>query len=112
MTSLRKIAKHDGITLQTAWYRTEHGRSWWDKYKESKKYKARRRAYEKAYKAANLHKLRAKWSVAYAVKTGKLTKSACEVCGDKAADAHHDDYGKPLDVRWLCHTHHMQQTFR
>jgi hypothetical protein len=32
----------------------------------------------------------------------------CEVCGSHPADAHHDDYTKPLDVRWLCEPHHMQ----
>jgi formylmethanofuran dehydrogenase subunit E len=38
----------------------------------------------------------------------KLARLACEVCGDKKAEAHHDDYSKPLDVRWLCTTHHAE----
>jgi ribosomal protein S27AE len=29
----------------------------------------------------------------------------CSKCGAKA-QAHHDDYKKPLDVRWLCPKHH------
>lgn len=32
----------------------------------------------------------------------------CEVCGAARADRHHDDYGKPLDIRWLCREHHIQ----
>jgi hypothetical protein len=31
---------------------------------------------------------------------GKLT------CGEPRVDAHHDDYARPLDVRWLCRPHH------
>lgn len=42
-----------------------------------------------------------------AVKYGKLEKQPCEVCGTtKNVDAHHDDYEKPLEVRWLCKSHH------
>lgn len=43
-----------------------------------------------------------------AVKDGRLIRGPCEVCGAAAVDAHHDDYGRPLDVRWLCMQHHKQ----
>lgn len=39
------------------------------------------------------------WS---AVRNGTLTQKPCESCGASPAHAHHDDYSRPLDVRWLC----------
>lgn len=43
---------------------------------------------------------------AYALKVGRLTKGSCEVCGVAEVEAHHVDYFEPLNVRWLCFTHH------
>lgn len=46
--------------------------------------------------------------VGNAVRDGKLTKQTCEICGCEKVHAHHDDYAKPLDVRWLCDIHHKE----
>lgn len=46
--------------------------------------------------------------VQYALKGGSLTRKPCEVCGNPKTEAHHDDYRKPLAVRWLCFKHHRQ----
>jgi hypothetical protein len=43
-----------------------------------------------------------------AIRNGKLISvSICSVCGSsEKVEAHHDDYTKPLDVRWLCEKCH------
>lgn len=41
------------------------------------------------------------------VKRGKVKKQPCEVCGKTKVEAHHPDYSKPLEVRWLCQRHHL-----
>ena len=53
------------------------------------------------YKAHNI--------VSNAIRDGKLFKEPCEKCGSETRiHAHHDDYSKPLNVRWLCATAHHQ----
>lgn len=44
----------------------------------------------------------ARWKVRRAVAAGALVRQPCERCSEIKSQAHHDDYGKPLDVRWLC----------
>lgn len=41
------------------------------------------------------------------LRDNKITRPTCEVCGLKA-EAHHHDYDKPLDVKWLCFKHHRE----
>ncbi len=55
-------------------------------------------------------------AVARAIEKRIITPMPCEQCGavnfrsDGQRDivAHHDDYNKPLDVRWLCKKHHAE----
>lgn len=63
-----------------------------------------RRAYRENPAFALKIKVRA--ATRYAIRSGKLTRGPCEVCGQTSAEAHHDDYGQPLNVRWLCRAHH------
>lgn len=51
-------------------------------------------------------KARAHGKVGKAIRDGHLVRRPCEVCGHEEAIAHHDDYSKPLEVRWLCSVHH------
>lgn len=47
--------------------------------------------------------------VQVALEYGDLTRKPCEVCGSVLkVQAHHDDYDKPLEVRWLCARHHLR----
>jgi len=47
-------------------------------------------------------------AVARALRDGTLDPMPCRVCGSEKTVAHHDDYDKPLDVVWLCQSHHKQ----
>lgn len=48
-------------------------------------------------------------AVRSAIRDGRLVKAACEVCGSTSKiHGHHNDYSKPLDVRWLCPKHHAE----
>jgi len=51
-------------------------------------------------------KRKAQKSVYHALRRGDLVRQPCEVCGKGPAQAHHEDYGRPLDVRWLCRVCH------
>lgn len=50
----------------------------------------------------------ARWAVKWAIQKGALTKEPC-FCGEAVVHAHHEDYDKPLEVVWLCPTHHGER---
>lgn len=94
-----------------------------DKYKEYEKSRAMlphrveaRKAYSqtikgkeaatranRSYRDKNPNKYKAHNMVNNAVRDGKLFPLPCEVCfNTHDLHAHHDDYAKPLNIRWLC----------
>lgn len=69
--------------------------------------KAMALAYQRKMRARYPGKYRARMAVQNAIRSGTLVKKPCEVCGTtQQVHAHHDDYRKPLEVRWFCRPHH------
>ena len=52
-------------------------------------------------------KHKARWHVQKALLRKIIIKQPCEICGEVKSQAHHSDYTKPLDVRWLCRPCHV-----
>lgn len=65
--------------------------------------------YQRKRRLVSPEKARAYYLVYQAVKRGTLIRKPCEVCGDTNTQAHHEDYSKPLDVRWFCFLHHRRE---
>ena len=72
-----------------------------DRREQAKKYQRKRRIKSR-------EKYIARTMVRNAKRDGWLKRMPCEVCGEEKSQAHHDDYSKPLDVRWLCFKHHRE----
>lgn len=53
------------------------------------------------------HKAQSK--VSNAIRNGKLIRENCFYCGNPKSQGHHDDYSKPLDVRWVCFKCHREK---
>ena len=91
--------------------------------KNRSRYRARQRAYyvanhdkarerQRKFYAAHPEVHRAKGAVQTAIAGGDLVRGQCEVhgatCDGGRIEAHHDDYDKLLDVRWLCRLSHIR----
>jgi len=89
--------------------RLEHSRNYW----RDPDGRAKREASKRSWRERNREKVRAHSAVARAVKRGDLIKPLdCEGCGPRyegKLEAHHDDYSKPLEVKWLCDPCHKQR---
>ena len=79
---------------------------------KSRKYRSEGRvvkklySYDKKWREENPEKKKAHYAVRDALRSGKIHRHPCSVCGNKA-EAHHEDYSKPLDIIWLCTKHHV-----
>jgi hypothetical protein len=93
-----------------AWYarpeNTERHRETARKSRERNIEKVRERDRARGYRSYDKQKEQARLAVTHAIEAGRLKREPCEVCGDANTQAHHDDYSRPLAVRWLCTTHH------
>lgn len=83
-----------------------------EKYKKKSKdrliSKEQARIYQYNHISKNPDKIRARNLAMKAIRRGDIVRLPCEVCGDELSEAHHDDYSKPLQVRFLCKIHHME----
>lgn len=89
---------------------SERRRSYWIERDRKKReardpeFLKRQREATKRYasKPENRIKIKARGKIKHLCRVGKVTRGSCEKCGEPNAHAHHEDYSKPLDVRWLC----------
>lgn len=68
--------------------------------------------YEKRYLSTpeGKAKKKARSAVSYALRRGKIERQPCGVDGcTRKAQAHHQDYNKPLEIEWLCQVHHAEK---
>lgn len=59
-------------------------------------------------KILNPEKIKARRLLRSAIEKGIIIREKCEHCGLDKVHGHHDDYTKPLKVRWLCIKHHAE----
>ncbi len=75
---------------------------------KSDKRRTLKQKYDKIYRENNPEKCKAHRAVAAAIRNGHLLRKPCEVCQNLKSEAHHHDYSKPLDVKWLCFKCHRE----
>lgn len=68
--------------------------------------------YKLRFAEKNPEKVAAHMEVYKAKRSGRLVPEPCETCGSDESHAHHEDYSKPLEVRWLCQPCHNREHSR
>jgi len=78
------------------------------KYSLTEAGKLARKKANKNYVKKHPNKYKAHIIVNNAIRDKKLFREPCEICGEAKSHGHHDDYMKPLNIRWLCAKHHNE----
>ena len=101
----RNRCRADGMQYQCRDCNGEMAREWRAKNPEAKAAQSRK------YLEANPDKRSAQIALGNAVRDGRVGRpGACSACGLVCIpQGHHPDYGKPLEVAWLCHGCHMRE---
>lgn len=90
-------------------YRAANGRAEYERERSQlPSRKAAVKQYQRASRERDPVRAKARSAVSNAIRDGRLVRQPCEVCNDPKSQAHHHDYTKPLDVRWLCFRHHRE----
>ena len=81
-------------------------------YNASQKGKEALARYRAKCKRLSPSPIQVRSKVQHAIDSGKLVRpDTCEVCHkDRKIDSHHDDYRRPLKVKWLCVECHGERT--
>lgn len=118
-----KIKERTLISYDKKAYMKRYNHEYWLKTRDDPSFKAKRKEWARrnrlrnqekhrleSAKQRNLHadEVHARRAVNHAIRDGKLSRKPCEQCGNKNAEAHHDDYNYPLKVRWLCNNCHVE----
>lgn len=64
--------------------------------------------YQKKRRLTHKGKIKAVHAIGNAIRDGRIIRKPCEICGEIKSQAHHTDYRKYYDVKWLCFKHHRQ----
>jgi len=98
------------------YYSTTNGRHVKHLYDTSPKKKEYSRIYRQTMggvaarkrEQARISKL--KLHIVYSAVRRKLKKQPCVICGEhQRVHAHHENYSRPLEVVWLCQSHHAER---
>ena len=94
--------------IERCWRQTKAYRESRNRYHATERGKRQRTKSSQRMRIKYPNKYHARTALGNAVRLGKMLRQPCEVCGaTEHIHAHHNDYRRPLDVRWLCAKHHV-----
>jgi len=91
------------------WRRSEAGIKWYLANKD--KMNKRHAEYRKHLSPEAKKRQRSREILKDVVRSGRIKRQPCTICGEIKSQSHHEDYSKPFEVIWLCHKHHLEKHF-